>query len=108
MTQAKLEYTFSSRLGAAAFTTIDALNAQAEALAKATTFDDEGSRLLRLRCSTFGNITGESFTRATEAAADMAAFLGTDIAGCSELLGKALNDPVKGMAAWLRQAVILH
>ena len=77
--QAKLESVFDST-GAAAFTSIDALNEHADSpAAKATTFDDESVKAAQATLLGFGNIVGEEFTRATEASADLAAFLGTDM-----------------------------
>lgn len=39
------------------------------------------------------------FDRATQSALDMSVALGTDMKGASILVGKALNDPVKGLTA---------
>jgi hypothetical protein len=58
---------------------------------------------------TFVNIknTGvhKTFDQATVAAADMAAKMGGDASGMAIKLGKALNDPVKGMTALSRVGV---
>lgn len=94
--QAKLESVFDST-GAAAWTSVDALNAHATALAEATTFDDDAVKEAQAKLLAFGDITGETFTGATDAAADLAAFLGTDIPSAATALGKALSDPEAGL-----------
>ncbi|MGI3166006.1 phage tail length tape measure family protein [Pseudooceanicola sp. 200-1SW] len=54
---------------------------------------------------TFGNVTGEVFTRAQRAALDMSAALGQDLQSSTVMLGKALNDPAKGLTALTRVGV---
>ena len=104
--QTKLESVFKST-GANAFTSIDALNAHAEALAKSTQFDDEGVKAAQATLLSFGNITGESFTAATEASADLAAFMGTDIPDASKLLGKALAVPEAAAGKLAKAGIVL-
>lgn len=48
---------------------------------------------------TFKNVRGDVFLEATTLAADMAEVLGGDAASKATQLGKALNDPLKGMSA---------
>lgn len=48
---------------------------------------------------TFGNIAGESFKGAQQAAVDLATRMGGDLQGATIMIGKALNDPVKGLSA---------
>jgi len=102
--QAKLENTFKS-MNAASFTTVDQLNEQADALAKATTFDDDAIKEFQSTMLTFGNVTGKVFEESVEVGADMAAFFGTDMQGAAVQLGKALNDPIKGITALSRVGV---
>lgn len=103
--QAKLESVFDS-MGASAFTSIDALNAHAEAMANSTTFDDDAVKEAQAVLLTFGEITGEAFTGATESAADLAAFFETDMNDAALVLGKALQDPVDGLSRLGRQGII--
>src|SRR5690606_33309075 len=56
---------------------------------------------------TFTKINGTNFDRATAAALDMSVALGQDLKSASILVGKALNDPIKGMAALSRAGVQL-
>ena len=94
--QAKLKSVFDGT-EAAAWTSIEALNAHAEALAKSTTFDDDAVKEAQSTLLGFGTIVGEEFTSATDAAADLAAFMGTEIPDAAGLLGKALADPEAGL-----------
>jgi hypothetical protein len=104
--QAKLESVFKGT-GAAAFTSIDALNEHATALAEATTFDDDSVKAAQATLLSFGNITGEAFTQATDASADLAAFMGTDIPQASKLLGKALAVPEQAAGKLAKAGLIL-
>lgn len=54
---------------------------------------------------TFGNVAGKEFDRAQQAAIDMATRLGTEPQSAAIMLGKALNDPVKGITALTRVGV---
>jgi hypothetical protein len=103
--QSKVESVFKS-MEADAWTTVDALNAQAEAMAKATTFDDDSVKAAQATLLTFGNVTGETFDRAIESSADLAAFFETDMETAALQLGKALQNPVDGMAKLGRQGII--
>jgi hypothetical protein len=103
--QTKVESVFDS-MGAAAWTTVDALNAQAEALMGATTFDDESIKDAQARLLTFSEVTGESFDRALDHSADLAAFFETDMDTAAQTLGKALQNPVDGLAKLGRQGII--
>lgn len=48
---------------------------------------------------TFGRISGQEFDRAQQAAVDLAQRLDGDLQGAAIMVGKALNDPVKGVSA---------
>lgn len=54
---------------------------------------------------TFGNISEDVFVRAQEVALDLSARLGQDLQSSAVMLGKALNDPVKGLTALSRVGV---
>ena len=54
---------------------------------------------------TFGNVAGEQFDRAQQAAIDMATRLGGEPQAAAIMLGKALNDPIKGITALTRVGV---
>lgn len=55
--------------------------------------------------ATFGNIADRDLNRANQAAADLAARFGMDLSGATVMLGKALNDPIKGLTSLGRAGV---
>lgn len=97
--------------GAAANVTADAVGNLAGRLSAKTGIDDEaiqkGSNLIL----TFKNIRNEAgkgnkvFDQATQAALDLSASGFGSIEGASVMLGKALNDPIKGISALGRAGV---
>ena len=90
--------------GAAGFTA-DQLREQARALAFATLESTEGIMKAQQVLLTFRNVTGDTFTRATELAADLATVTGGSLQGAMTQLGKALEDPVTGINAMTRSGV---
>lgn len=91
--------------GKAAGFTADELFRVASALQNMTTFGDENIINMQALLATFKNIKGDEFTRATSAALDMAAVLDSDLKSAAIQLGKALNDPEKGLSALSRSGV---
>ncbi|MGK2908742.1 MAG: phage tail length tape measure family protein, partial [Sphingobium sp.] len=70
----------------------------------------EGDQILQkvtANLLTFGNVAGENFARAQQAAVDLSTRMGTDLQASTLLIGKALNDPVKGMNALARAGIQL-
>lgn len=102
--QAQLAAALKSTGGAAGLTQ-DQLNGMAGELQKVTTFGDEAINSAQALLLTFTKIGGDVFPQAIEAAADMATALGTDLADATKQLGKALNDPLKGISALGRAGV---
>jgi len=91
--------------GVAGFTA-EQLAAEAERLMSLTTFDDD--QILNdvtAQLLTFTNITGEAFTKAQEAALNLNTVLGGDLQGNAIQLGKALENPVKGVTALSKAGV---
>lgn len=87
-------------MGQGAGFTRDQLVGMADALAGKTLFeDDEILTKVTANLLTFGNVSGEVFTRAQALALDLSARLGTDLQGSAIMLGKALENPTKGVAA---------
>lgn len=72
------------------------LDELADSMASATTFDDDAIRNAQGQLVKFGNITGDTFRGALAAAADLAAFMGTDIPSAAQLVGRALQSPTEG------------
>lgn len=75
------------------------LSSMADEYQKLSTFDSSeivnGMALL----GTFTNITGQAFVDTTKAALDMSAKMGQSLKTSVIQLGKALNDPIKGVSA---------
>jgi peptidoglycan hydrolase CwlO-like protein len=91
--------------GGAAGVTKEQVTGLAEAMEQTTKFSAEdvldSSNLLL----TFTKISNKVFPRATEAIADMSTAMGTDLKGSTIQVGKALNDPIKGISALTRVGV---
>ena len=95
--------------GNAAHLNIGTMNELAASVAGYSGQSFESIGMTEQLLQTFTNIrnTGPNkiFDQATVAAADMAAKMGGDASGMAIKLGKALNDPVKGMTALSRVGV---
>lgn len=86
--------------GGAANRTLDDLKGLASGLQGVTTFGDEDIlRNVTAPLLTFTKVQDEVFDRAQANVLDMATMLKTDLKSASILVGKALNDPVKGVSA---------
>lgn len=101
---AQLDAVLQSTGGAAGLTR-DELTNLADALQKVTTYDDEaiiGAEALML---TFTKVGKEVFPEAIATVLDMSTALGQDLQSSTIQLGKALNDPIKGITALSRVGV---
>lgn len=91
--------------GSIAGVTADQAIKLAESLKKVTIYDDDailsGENLLL----TFTNIGKDVFPEATQTMLDMSAALGQDLKSSAMQLGKALQDPIQGVAALRRVGV---
>lgn len=92
--------------GSAAGRTATQLHEQARAMAAATLASTEGIMEAQTTLLTFRNVQGEVFDRAIEASLDMAEALGQDVRGAVMQLGKALEDPIRGMTALSRSGTV--
>ncbi len=81
------------------------LKAHASALQQTTNFGDEATIGAQSVLATFKEIRGDTFKGATVVIQDMAAVLGTDLQSAAIQVGKALNDPTKGITALSRAGV---
>lgn len=87
-------------MGPKAGRSLEQLKSRATGLANTSLFDDdEILRKVTANMLTFGNVSGTTFDRAQLAAVNLSARLGQDLQSSSIQLGKALNDPVKGVTA---------
>ena len=75
------------------------------AAAGASLFPDDAILGAQNILATFTKIQGTEFSGATQSALDMAQALGMDASQAAMMMGKALNDPVKGMSALSRSGV---
>jgi hypothetical protein len=97
--------------GASAWTSADQVGRLSGSISDLSGADDElvqsGANLL-LTFTNVQNKAGEGnriFDRGTQAALDMSAALGTDMSAAAMQVGKALNDPIKGMTALSKAGV---
>jgi hypothetical protein len=94
--QAQLRAALESSAGAAGLT-VDELNAMASSLQQVSKFDDDaitGAQTLLLQ---FDRIGRDVFPRATEAVLDFAERMGVDLDAAAKTVGKALQDPERGL-----------
>lgn len=97
--------------GGAANVTASQVSRLAEAISNKTGIDDEQIQSAQNLLLTFTNVRNEVgkgndiFNQASQAAIDMSVALGTDSKSAALQLGKALNDPVKGVTALTRAGV---
>ncbi|RYE74863.1 MAG: hypothetical protein EOP19_27000, partial [Hyphomicrobiales bacterium] len=78
----------------------------AEGLMRSSLYDDDDIlRQVTANLLTFGRIAGSEFDRAQQAAVDLATRMKTDLQSATLLVGKALNDPIKGMTALGRAGI---
>lgn len=91
--------------GQAAGFTADQLKKMAADLQKVTNFGDEVTISGQAVLATFREIKGDVFRDAIKSAQDMSTVLGTDLQSSVLQIGKALNDPIKGITALSRAGV---
>lgn len=93
-------------MGNAAGRTVEQLQGLAkDEMRKSLYDDDEILRKVTSTLLTFGNVSGKTFDDAQQAALDLSAKLGQDLQSSTIQLGKALNDPIKGLTALKRVGV---
>ncbi|GAB2899731.1 phage tail length tape measure family protein [Microbulbifer echini] len=100
----QLEARLKSTEGAAGLSSEELQNL-AGSMQQLTTFGDEAVIEMEALLLTFTNIQGEVFKRATPAILDMSVAMGTDLRSSAVQLGKALNDPIKGISALSRTGI---
>lgn len=85
--------------GHAAGLTATQLTSMAKSLASLSMFSDEAIIKSQSLLLTFTNIGEKAFPLAQQTILDMAAAMDEDLKGATIRLGKALNDPIKGVTA---------
>jgi hypothetical protein len=99
-TQAVIEST-----GGAARKTVHDITALSASLSEMSSVDDEDIQGLANTLLTFRNIAGPTFDEATEAALNLSVAMGTDLQAAGIQIGKALNDPIRGLTSLTRVGV---
>ncbi|MCL7931702.1 phage tail length tape measure family protein, partial [Halomonas sp. ATCHA] len=92
--------------GRTANRTAEQMHQQARELALGTLESTEGIMAAQQTLLTFRNVAGDTFDEATKAALDMSAALNGDLNSSILQLGKALEDPVRGMTALSRSGTV--
>lgn len=93
-------------MGAASGKTKEELSALADGLMRNSLYDDDDIlRAVTANMLTFGNVAGVNFDRAQQAAVDLATRMKMDLQPATLLIGKALNDPLKGLTAMGRAGI---
>ena len=93
-------------MGPVAGRTAAQLDEMADKLEASSTFTgDEILTKVSANLLTFGKISGDVFDRAQQAAVDLSARLGSDLQSSAVMVGKALQDPLKGLTALSRVGV---
>lgn len=95
---AKLNAVLASTGNAAGFSSKEMQDFATE-LQNTTTFADDAIMGAQTLLATFTNIKGDNFKEATKMATEMSTVFGQDLKSSAVQLGKALNDPVKGISA---------
>ena len=92
--------------GAAAWVSTRQLAEQADQLAQTSRFAQNEIMQMQSVLLGFRSITGEVFSEATQAIADMATVMGGNLAGAAQNVGRALESPYEGIRVLARQGVI--
>ncbi|MEE8128194.1 phage tail length tape measure family protein [Candidatus Vondammii sp. HM_W22] len=101
---AQLEQRLKSTGGVSGYTAKE-LEKMAGALQKLTTFGDEAVMEMQSLLLTFTNVRGGVFEDTTKIILDMSVAMNQDLKTSALAVGKALNDPVKGLTALSRVGV---
>lgn len=91
--------------GAVAGFTADELAGMSSALQSTTTFADDAIQSMQAVLLTFTRIRGPEFQEAQQAILDLSTRLGTDLKSSATQVGKALNDPINGLAGLARAGI---
>ena len=85
-------------MGPASQRNAEQLQASARALMRISTFDDDDIlRGVTSNLLTFGRVSGDVFDRAQRSIVDMASRMRMQLQPATIMIGKALNDPIRGM-----------
>lgn len=99
------------KMGGAANVSASQVAELAEQISNKTAIDDEAIQAGQNLLLTFGNVRNEAgkgndvFSQTSQLMVDMSVAMGTDAKSAALQLGKALNDPTKGVSALTRSGV---
>lgn len=91
--------------GGVAGVTVESVTKISGEIQKLTGVSDDAVNSMSSILLTFTKVGKQVFPEATKAIVDMSAKLGTDLKSSAVMVGKALNDPVKGMTALSKAGV---
>lgn len=89
--------------GATAWTTTEDMVQMSKELADSSNYAVSEIQDMQSVLLGFRNITGDTFEEASEAIMDMATVMGMDLKSATQTVGKALDDPIKGLDSLRRQ-----
>lgn len=89
--------------GADAWTSSKEIKSFASSLQQVTNYSDETIVSMQNVLLGFKNIKGDNFKEATKAILDMSTVMGMDLTSSAQAVGKALDDPIKGINSLTRQ-----
>lgn len=81
------------------------VNRMIDQLEQMSGIDGDNLREMTNILFTFGNVTGDTFEKANRLALDVSVAFGKDLASSAVMVGKALNDPAKGLTSLTRIGV---
>ena len=91
--------------GGVAGQSAEEIQALAANLQKTTTFEDDATIAAASLLATFRSVSGQNFEQAIKSAQDLSTIMGGDLNGAVLQLGKALEDPERGLVALRKSGV---
>lgn len=89
--------------GADAWTSTKEMESMAKSLSDSTNYSVTEIEKMQSVLLGFRDITGDTFQEASDAILDMATVMGMDLTSAVQTVGKALDDPIKGLDSLRRQ-----
>jgi hypothetical protein len=93
--------------GYAAGFSLEQVKALAKGIQEISIYGDEAAASAATMLLKFKSIKGDLFKDAMKSSADLAALLGQDLPGAARILGRALEEPTRGMMMLRRAGIVL-